>query len=158
MDNIAFTDREHTLWILLCQARDAIMRVRDSELSKRGLTAVEAGAMHVIHVIGDMATPAMISKCMMRQHHSVTALLKRMENKGLVTRIGSPVRKNTWIISLTEKGQELYDNSNIGDSLYELMSVLTDDEKRQFEEYITKLRDKAITYATSLQVQLPPFP
>lgn len=158
MDNAAFTDQEHTLFILLCQARDAILRVRDSELSKRGLTAVEAGALHIIHVIGDKATPAMISKCMLRQHHSVTALLKRMENKGLVMRSESPDRKNTWIISLTEKGQEAYNNSNIGDSLYELISVLQEGEKRQLEEYLTKLRDKAIRYATNLQVQIPFFP
>jgi len=158
MDNAAFTDQEHTLWILLCQARDAILKVRDSELSKRGLTAVEAGALHIIHVIGDKATPAMISKSMLRQHHSVTALLKRMENKGLVMRSKSHERKNTWIISLTEKGQEAYDQSNIGDSLYEVMSVLQEDEKIQLEEYLTKLRDKAIRYATNLQVQLPSFP
>jgi len=158
MDNAAFTDQEHTLWILLYQARDAILKVRDSELSKRGLTAVEAGALHIIHVIGDKATPAMISKSMLRQHHSVTALLKRMENKGLVKRIKSPDRKNTWIIRLTEKGQEAYNQSNIGDSLYELMSVLQEDEKRQLREYLTKLRDKAIRYASNLQVQLPSFP
>src|SRR4030042_6521186 len=117
MDNATLTDQEHTLFILLCQARDAMLRVRDSELSKRGLTAVEAGALHVIHVIGDKATPATISKSMLRQHHSVTALLKRMENKGLVKRTKSPDRKNTWIINLTEKGREAYINSNVRDSL-----------------------------------------
>jgi DNA-binding MarR family transcriptional regulator len=158
MDRPALNDQEHTLWILLCQARDAMMRVRDSELNKRGLTAVEAGALRVIHVIGENATPAMISKSMLRQHHSVTALLKRMENKGLVMRVESPERKNTWLINMTEKGQEAYDKSNIGDSLYELMSVLMEDEKVQLQEYLTKLRDKALRYATVLQVQLPPFP
>src|SRR4030042_2966086 len=158
MDNATLTDQEHTLFILLCQARDAMLRVRDSELSKRGLTAVEAGALHIIHVIGDQATPAMISKCMLRQHHSVTALLKRMENKGLVMKMESPSRKNTWIISLTEKGQEAYNNSNVGESLYELMSILTADHKRQLEGSLMKLRDKAITYASRSQVQLPPFP
>jgi DNA-binding MarR family transcriptional regulator len=158
MDNATLTDQEHRLFILLCQARDAMLRVRDSELSKRGLTAVEAGALHIIYVIGDKATPAMISKSMLRQHHSVTALLKRMENKGLVMRIESPDRKNTWIISLTEKGHEAYNNSNVGDSLYELMTALQEDEKRQLEEYLTKLRDKAIRYAADLHVQLPTFP
>jgi DNA-binding MarR family transcriptional regulator len=158
MDNASLTDLEHTIWILMCQARDTILRVRDNELSNRGLTAVEAGALHVINVIGEKATPATISKNMFRQHHSVTALLKRMENKGLVKRIKSRDRKNTWIINLTEKGKEAYANSNVGDSLYEMMSVLTDDEKSQFKEIITKLRNKAIAYEASLQVELPPFP
>ncbi|MBN2239515.1 MAG: winged helix DNA-binding protein [Dehalococcoidales bacterium] len=158
MDNSAFTDLEHTLWILLYQTRDTMLRVRDSELSNRGLTAVEAGALHIITMIGDKATPAMISKSMLRQHHSVTALLKRMEAKGLVKRIKSPDRKNAWLISLTEKGKKAYANSNVGDSLYDIMSVLSDDEKNKLKEIMTKLRNKAITYEQSLQVQLPPFP
>lgn len=158
MDRPSLSDQEHTLWTILCQARDAMMRVRDSELSKRGLTAVEAGALRVIHVIGENATPAMISKSMLRQHHSVSALLKRMENKGLVMRTESPERKNTWLINLTEKGREAYDRSKIGDSLYELMSVLAEDEKDQLQESLTKLRDKALRYASNLQVQLPSFP
>ena len=158
MDNASLTDLEHTLWILMCQTRDTMLRIRDNELSHRGLTAVEAGALHVIHVIGDKATPATISKNMLRQHHSVTALLKRMENKDLVKRTKSRDRKNTWIISLTEKGKEAYANSNVGDSLYEMMSVLTEEEKYQFKELITKLRNKAIAYEASLQVELPSFP
>lgn len=158
MDNASLTDLEHTIWILMCQTRDTMLRVRDNELSNRGMTAVEAGALHVIHVIGDKATPATISKSMLRQHHSVTALLKRMENKGLVKRTKSRERKNTWIISLTQKGKEAYAHSNVGDSLYDMMSVLTGEEKNQFKEIITKLRNKAIAYEASLQVELPPFP
>jgi DNA-binding MarR family transcriptional regulator len=158
MDNASFTDLEHTVWILMSQTKDTMLRVRDSDLSNRGLTAVEAGALHVIHVIGDKATPATISKSMLRQHHSVTALLKRMETKGLIKRIKSTNRKNTWQISLTEKGKKAYKNSNVGDSLYEMMSVLTDAEKNQLKETLTKLRNKAISYEQSLQVQLPPFP
>jgi DNA-binding MarR family transcriptional regulator len=81
-----------------------------------------------------------------------------MENKGLVKRTKSRERKNTWIISLTQKGKEAYAHSNVGDSLYDMMSVLTDEEKNQFKEIITKLRNKAIAYEASLQVELPPFP
>lgn len=158
MENPWYTDQEHTIWMLLYQARDTMMRVRDNELSNRGLTAVEAGALHAIHVIGDKATPATISKVMLRQHHSVTALLKRMESKGLIMRKKSKDRKNTWIISLTEKGKEAYKHSNVGDSLYEMMSVLADDEKEQLKEFLTKLRNKALAYEQSLQIQLPPFP
>ncbi|MFC1948192.1 MarR family winged helix-turn-helix transcriptional regulator [Chloroflexota bacterium] len=158
MDNASLTDLEHIIWILMCQARDTMLRVRDNELNNRGLTAVEAGALHVINVIGGKATPAAISKSMLRQHHSVTALLKRMETKGLISRKKSTDRKNTWIVSLTEKGKKAYANSNVGDSLYEMLSVLTDEEKNRLKETLTKLRNKAISYEASLQVELPPYP
>ncbi len=158
MENASFTDLEHTIWILLSQTRDTMLRVRDNELSNRGLTAVEAGALHIIHVIGDKATAATISKSMLRQHHSVTALLKRMEAKGLIKRTKSNNRKNTWKIGLTEKGKEAYKNSNVGGSLYDMMSVLTDEEKNQLKETLTKLRNKAFAYEQMLQVELPSFP
>jgi DNA-binding MarR family transcriptional regulator len=158
MDNASFTDMDHTIWILMCQARDTMLRVRDNELNNRGLTAVEAGALHVIHVIGGEATPAAISKSMLRQHHSVTALLKRMENKGLISRTKSTDRKNTWTVSLTGKGKKAYVNSNVGNSLYEMLSVLTDEEKNRLKETLTKLRNKAIAYEASLQVEIPSFP
>jgi hypothetical protein len=50
--------------------------VRDNELNHRGLTAIEVEALPVVHVIGGNTTSAIISKSMLRQHHSVTALLK----------------------------------------------------------------------------------
>ena len=158
MSNEKPTEQEHRLWILLHQTRDAILKIRDNELSKHGLTATEFGALHVINIIGGEATPAMISKCMLRQHHSVTALLKRMEKKGLISRTKSTERKNTWIISSTEKGKEAFTRSYIKDSLDSVMSVLTGDEKTELEEYLKKLRDQAIRYSITEQVQIPTFP
>lgn len=158
MDNEDYTDREHKLWILLHQTRDAILKVRDNELSKHGLTATEFGTLHVIHIIGGEATPAMISKCMLRQHHSVTALLKRMEKKGLITRAKNQKGNSTWLISITEKGKEAFTESYIKDSLESVMSVLMEEEKLNLEEYLKKLRDQAIRYSITEQVQIPTFP
>jgi DNA-binding MarR family transcriptional regulator len=158
MNNKVYTDQNYILWILLYQARDAILKVRDNELNKYGLTVAEFSTLHVINIIGDEVTPAMISKCMLRQHHSVTALLKRMEKKWLISMTKNIKRKNTWIVSLTEKGKESFRKSYTRDSLTSVMSVLMEDEKSRLVEYLTKLRDKAIRYSTTLQVQLPPFP
>ena len=158
MTNEDYTDQEHRLWILLHQTRDAILKVRDNELGTHGLTATEFGTLHVINIVGGEATPAMISKCMLRQHHSVTALLKRMEKKGLISRTKSLERKNTWIVSLTEEGKEAFTESFIKDSLTSVMSVLMEDEKTQLEEYLKKLRDQAIRYSLTEQVKIPTFP
>ena len=88
----------------------------------------------------------------------MTALLKRMESKDLIVRTESPERKNTWIISLTKKGKKIYKESNTRDSMHALMSVFSDDEQKQFDELLTRLRDKAIQYAASSQEQITPFP
>lgn len=156
MNTSAYADKDYNLWVLLFQTRDAIFKVRNNELSQYGITIVEAGALFIIQAIGDKATPAKISQWMLRQHHTVTALLKRMENKGLIMRTKDPDRKNTWRVCLTEKGENAYNQSNIRDSLHAVMSVLSENEHEQLEEYLMKLRDKAIKHAISVQVL--PFP
>ena len=158
MDNEGYSDQEHRLWILIHQTRDAILKVRDNELSKHGLTATEFGTLHVINIIGSEVTPAAISKCMLRQHHSVTALLKRMEKKGLIMRTRNLEGKPTWQISMTDKGKEAFTESYIKDSLSSVMSVLMEGEKTQLEEYLRKIRDQAIRYSITEQVQIPAFP
>jgi len=156
MNTSAFADKDYNLWVLLSQTRDVIFKVRENELSQYGITAVEATALFVIRVIGDEATPAKISRCMLRQHHTVTALLKRMENKGLIMRTKDPDRKNTWRVCLTEKGQNAYNQSSIRDSLHAVMSIFSENEHEQLEKYLKKLRDEAIKHIISVPVL--PFP
>lgn len=151
-------EKDYRIWVLLCHVRDAIYKVRDIELSESGVTVVEAGTLYVIRSIGDKATPAEISKWMVRQHHTVTALLKRMENKGLITKINDPRRKNSRIIKLTEKGEIAFQKSNIKESIQEVMSVLSEDEKEYLDNYLDRLRNKAVKYAMSMQEPILPFP
>ena len=145
-------DKDYILWVLLDQTRDTIFKLREDELSQFGATVVEAGVLFVIQRLGDKATPAKISQWMLRQHHTASALLKRMEKKGLIKRTKDPVRGNTWIISLTEKGENISNQSSIRDSLHAVMSVLSEKEQEQLYKYLVKLRDNAIQHATTVKV------
>ena len=117
---------------------------------------VEARALFVIQAIEDKATAAKISRWMLRRHHTVSALLKRMERKGLIMKTKDPDRKNTWVISITEKGQNAYQKSNIRESLHEIMSVLSEEEHEQIESSMKKLRDQAIKH--TVDIPTLPFP
>ena len=81
------TDQDYNLWVLLHQAKDAVFKAREKELSQYGISAMEAAALFIIQAIGDKATPAEISRWIFREHHTVTALLSRMEKKGLITKV-----------------------------------------------------------------------
>ncbi|HEY95976.1 MAG TPA: MarR family transcriptional regulator [Dehalococcoidia bacterium] len=147
MSSFTNPDKDYKLWVLLYQSRDHVMRVRENELQNFGISTVEAGTLYVIKAIGrteGKVTPAKIAKGMIRQHHTVTALLKRMEKKGLITRIKDPDNKGALIIELTEKGEIARQQSKNRDSLHRVMSVFSEDEKDQFEEYLFRLRDNAI--------------
>ena len=156
MNTLSTTDRDYNLWVLLHQAKDAVFKARQKELSQYGISAMEAAALFIIQAIGNKPTPAEISRWIFREHHTVTALLSRMEKKGLITKVKDPDRKNTWRVGLTEKGQNAYRQSVKRESIHAAMSSLSQNERRQFESYLKKVREQAFKY--SLSEPALPFP
>ncbi len=142
------SDRDFALWAMIIQTRDVLFRARDNELGQYGITAVEARALFIINLIGDHATPAMISRWMLREHNTVTALLTRMENKGLITRKKDSEKRNTWRIGLTKKGKDAYQNSLIRETIHEVFSILTEEERELIIESLQKISDRTFKYMT----------
>lgn len=143
------TDRDYNTWVLLHQAKDAVFKAREKELSQYGITAMEAAALFIIQAIGDKAKPAEISRWIFREHHTVSALLSRMEKKGLITKAKDLNRKNQWMIGLTEKGRNAYRQSVKRESIHAAMSPLSENERQRFESYLKKVRDQAVKHSVS---------
>ena len=150
------TGQDYNLWVLLHQAKDAVFKAREKELSQYGISAMEAAALFIIQAIGDKATPAEISRWIFREHHTVTALLSRMEKKGLITKVKDLDRKNLWRVSLTEKGQDAYRQSLNRESIHAAMSPLSENERQQLGSYLRKVRDQALK--PSVSEPTLPFP
>jgi len=143
--NIALsTDKDYALSVLLQQTSDAILKMWDKELSRYGITSVEAAVLFIIRSIGERVIPAEISRWLFRRQHSVSALLDRMERKGLITKTKDLDRKNLVRVRLTEKGEQAYDNSLSRESIYRAMSALSGEERRLLSSYLRRLRDRAL--------------
>lgn len=151
-----YTEKDFSLWTLIIQARDVLFRAREIELSKYGFTVVEARALYILNELGDQATPAEMSRHLFREHNTITALLNRMQNKGLITKTRDPENKKTWKIRLTEKGKEAYNNSLIRESIHEAFSVLTEDELDKVLSCLIKVCDQTFKYVPDTWV--PPYP
>jgi DNA-binding MarR family transcriptional regulator len=151
-------DQKYKLWVLLHQARDALFNAREKELSQYGITTMESGAIFIIKTLGKKATPAEIARWMYRQHHTVSALLNRMERKELITktRVEQPGKKKGWVIGLTDKGETAYHQSTKRESIYGTMSTLSEHEFQQLELLLLKLRDEGLKQAVT--VRKLPFP
>ena len=150
------TDKVYNLWVLLHQTRDAIFKVRDKELAKHGISPAEAAALFIIQATGENVTPIEISRWMLREPHTVTGLLNRMEKKGLVRRSKDRDRKNLVRVSLTEKGKQVYNQSTERGSINSAISALSGPEQQQLGSYLQKLRDQALK---ELELQyVVPFP
>jgi DNA-binding MarR family transcriptional regulator len=144
------SDRDFALWAMIIQARDILFKARDNELGQYGITAVEARALFILNLIGDSTTPAMISRLMMRGHNTVTALLTRMEGKGLISRTKDPEKKNSWKIGLTDKGNEAYQDSLIRLAIHEIFSVFSKEERELLIASLQIICNRTVDYMTEM--------
>ncbi len=131
------------IWLLF-HVRHVLFQARASELSKYGVTPMQATIMFIVRSIGEKATPAEISRWLFLKPHSISGLLTRMERDGLITKVKDLDRKNQVRIVLTDKANRLYRKSVSSRSFRRIMSCLPDSEARQLEVTLQKLRDRAL--------------
>ena len=157
MDNPSLIDDEgeRQLQVLLFQARDAIFRAREQELSQYGISNAQAAVLFIIQKIGYRATPAEISRWLFRQAHGVSTLLDRMEKVGLVEKVKDLDRKNLVRISITEKGHQAYRESTRQEPIHRILSSLSEEERRQLKSLLLKVRDTALE---EIRIDKPPYP
>jgi DNA-binding MarR family transcriptional regulator len=132
------------IWVFLLQTRDIIYRTRGKELRPYGLTVMDAGLLFFIDYLGDKATPAELSRWVLRKHHTVVAQLNRMEKKGLITSTKGIIQKNVITVNLTEKGREALENSKNVQSLTNIFSVISEEESKQLLSILGKIREAAV--------------
>lgn len=108
-------DRDYNLWVRLHQARDVMFRARDKELSRYSITPMQAAVLFIVKFLKEAteveATPGKVSRWLLREPHTVSRLLTRMANEGLVSKIRGSDKKNEINITLTEKGEQAYRQS-----------------------------------------------
>jgi DNA-binding MarR family transcriptional regulator len=125
MESLSPEDDVYNLWLLLQRLRRVLLKARDQELFKLRVSPVQAGVLYVARQLGTNASLTRISRAMNIEPHTVGGLVKRMESKGLVTRLRDPKRKNTIRVALTEKGDRTYWQSAKNDSVHMILSGLT---------------------------------
>ena len=143
-----FNDQDYRLWVLLNQVRDAVLKARQKELDQYNISATQAATLLVIEAIGPKATATEISRRLFRKPHSVSGragILSRMEKKGLVMRLKDLHRKKIRVV-LTEKGREAYYQSTKQESIRQIMSSLSEEERQQLTSSLHTLRDKALAF------------
>ena len=156
MKNHSSDEHFYQLWVLLNQARDAAFRAREKELSVYGLTGIQAGVLFVIKTIGEKATPSEISRWLLREPHTISSLVDRMQKEGLVTKARKPGKKREIMVTLTEKGAQAYNQSLNRGSIKEIMSCLSEQELRQLRPLLERIRDKSLKEL--ITVKEVPFP
>ncbi|MBN1190341.1 MAG: winged helix DNA-binding protein [Dehalococcoidales bacterium] len=134
-------DNPFDFWVLLSRTQYAISRLRELELTPYGLSTAQAQVLNTIYNAGGETTLTLISKYTMRQHHSVSNLIIKMAEQGLVKKVRLTGSKE-YKIAMTKKGHELY-NKDSKKSIDEIFSTLSEEDKQHLAEYLKVLLVKA---------------
>jgi len=139
-------DQVYDLWLLLSRTRSAIFRARQKKVGHY-LHPNQALALCAIWNNNGQATPAMISRQLFLERHSVSELISRMEEKGLVRKSRDPNRKNVVRISITEKGLQMGHHIIQREFVNGILSELSAEQQTQMKlslEILLKAAQKAL--------------
>jgi DNA-binding MarR family transcriptional regulator len=137
-------EQERELWGLVQQASRAMQRAMDAELRPIGITSAEAAILYFIRISSEPVTPAMLSRWLIKEAHTVSAILGRMEKQGLVNKKKNLPRKNLVRVALTEKGAEATAQASETKVMGNILFCLSPEEQDTLGEFVERLRNKAI--------------
>ena len=143
--HVLYEDQNYYLWWLITRTYRLIYKARAEEIYQRyRITGAESAAIFAIKLIGENATPSRISRFLLRTPHSIGSLLERMDREGFVKRVKDMKRKNLVRVTLTEKGNRVYEETARRESIHKILSVLSAEEHQQLTNCLTKLQMRAM--------------
>ncbi len=135
-----YLNADLNLWILLAQTRSLLFTAGEQEVSRYGISLMQGWTLFTIKAIGERATPAEIARWLGREPHTVSSLLSRMVEMGLVKKEKSLDKKNLVRVCLTPKGEKIYAEGIGMESIHVIMSTLTAQDKACLKGVLEKLR------------------
>ena len=133
------TDEYFMLWVLIAQTKDAILRARERDYARYGISNERRAILYIIENAGGRATPVEIARDLFRELHSVTEMLKRMEKDGLIVRHPGSGRSKVEV-ELTEQGRDVFRQSLHNETDKRIFSVLTPKERERLAAYLFRIR------------------
>ena len=131
---------EINLYILLDMTNGLVTRAVEMEIKHLRMTQPQVRALAQLSREDRPVTLDELANWTLKEFNSVSTLINRMEEKGLVKKIKKGGDLKTYIV-LTEKGSELYHKQVTERSIHLIFDKLTKEEKKQLESTLKKIRD-----------------
>ena len=145
-------------WMSLYQAYNAVFKVAELTLLPQHLTLPKFHLLAVLKKGGGILTTGEIGQAMVKASQTITGLVDRLEEPGLVERVfDRRDRRKTWV-RLTKDGERrLAEASPVAVGLAgELSSILTDEELEDLQAKMEKLRRAAMDRLAPLLARQQP--
>jgi len=138
-------------WKLLFRTFKALDRAREIELEQIGVTTIQADVLHALKTADEPVTPSKLSRWLYREPHSISGLINRMEEQGLVRKSKDLGKKNMVRVTLTKEGEQAYEQT-LGVKVYpKILSRLSKKELNSLKVYLDKLHAGAFEAIKALQ-------
>ena len=134
-------DKDYTLLTQLLQVADIFVKIRERELLPQNLSATAAEILFLVDAMGEDVTPAKLSRMTLREPHSTSGILMRMENHGLLKRIKNMDRKNMIRITLTAKGEKVLSQVLKKEGTVNVLSMLTAEQRSKLMKSLSVLKE-----------------
>ncbi len=136
-------DDPFLLWVLIAQTRDAILKARQRDYGRYGISDDRRAVLYIIMNNGGSAAPVVIARNLFRELHSVTEMVKRMEKDGLVQRRKGTGRSKVEV-TITQQGIDVFEQSHRNQTDQRIFSALTKQERERLSTYLWKLRSRTL--------------
>jgi DNA-binding MarR family transcriptional regulator len=136
-------DDPFLLWVLIAQTKDGILKARQRDYARFGISDDRRAILYIVMTNGGTATPVVIARNLFRELHSVTEMLKRMEKDGLVERRKGTGRSKVEV-AITDKGREVFEQSHHNETDQRIFGALTKQERERFAASLWKLRSRVL--------------
>ena len=135
-------------WMLLHRTRDLAFNCEDRVFSKYGLTAEQYTTLAAIECFDDPVRPTDIGGWVGHRVNTVSMMVDRMVKAGLIKRMRDLPDRREVRVTITKKGDQAIAAATpvAWDLVEDVMSSLSDQEKRTLIRLLDKVRDKAVEH------------
>ena len=115
-------------------------RLARAECQRVGISPTQLSVLKLLHEIGDLSLSE-LSRRLAAQNSTVTGIVDRMVQAGLVAREQSEKDRRVWRIRMTDKGQKIARDVQVApwDLLHSALGALDAREKEQLVSILNKV-------------------
>jgi len=149
-----FENLDKGAWVLLRQSYNLVLKCEDRVFSEYELTTEQHAVLMAIKNISGPVRITDIGRWLDRSVNSVSMIIDRMVKAGLVKRTRDRKDRRTVFVTMTNQAEKAYVPATAAGwgLIQEILSPLSDEDKRILIRLLEMLRDKTYDYLESGEV------
>ncbi len=138
-----FESEEHEISVSLRHIVLLMTKARHNELANMGVSPQQIGVIRFIQKFQHPCTITELCQTMRRSNSSLVAIINRLERKGLVERRKGGGSRRFTLVTVTEKGVELYEKTSGLNAFKSIIDSLPEKDRKRLRTYLSIMIEAA---------------